>query len=72
MISLHAVIPQTSMTPFKTDGVLLTNQPTNQPAKELTFGGDLRESAIRRPSVYLAIPTFIASLGSVTDPINYN
>jgi len=59
------------MTPsrmFKTDGVLLTNQPT----KELTFGGDLRESAIRCPSVFLAIPAFIASLGSVIDPLNYN
>jgi len=32
----------------------------------------LRESAIRCPSVFLAIPAFIASLGSVIDPLNYN
>jgi hypothetical protein len=46
------------------------NHPTNQPTKELTEGGDLRESASRRPSVCLAIPALTASLGSVTD--NYN
>jgi len=46
-----------------------TNQPTNQSTKELTAGGDLRESASRRPSVCLAIPALIASLGSVTDTL---
>jgi len=40
-----------------------------QPATE---GGDLCESASRRPSVYLASPALTAPLGSVTDVLNYN
>jgi hypothetical protein len=49
-----------------------TNQPTNQSTKELTEGGDLRESASQRSSVCIAIPALTASLGSVTDTLNYN
>ena len=48
-----------------------TNQPTKH-TKEITEGGDLRESASRRPSGCLAIPALTASLGSVTDTLNYN
>jgi len=43
-----------------------------KPNKELTEGRDLRESAVRRPSVCSAIPALTASLGSVTDPLNCN
>ena len=46
----------------------LINQ-TNQTANE---GRDLHESTSRRPSFCLAIPTLSASLGSVTDTLNYN
>jgi hypothetical protein len=70
MIILQAVIPQISTTSSrmsKRDLMLSTNRPT----KDLTFGGELRENAIPCPSVCLAIPAFIASLGSVTDPLNY-
>jgi len=42
------------------------------PTKELAEGGDLREIAIQRPSVRLAIPEFTASLGSVTDTLNWD
>jgi len=49
-----------------------TNQQTNQPTEELTEGGDLLESAHRRPSICLAIPALAASLGSVTDTLNVN
>jgi hypothetical protein len=47
-----------------------TNQPTNQPTKDLTEGGDLR--FVRHPSICIVIPTLTAPLGSVTATWNYN
>ena len=44
-------------------------EPTNQPTKELTEGGDLGEST---SVILLAIPVLTTSLGSVTDTLNYN
>jgi hypothetical protein len=48
-----------------------TNQQTNQPTKELTECGDLVKAS-QRPSVFLAIHALKASLGSITDTLNYN
>jgi hypothetical protein len=39
----------------------MSNQPTNQPTKDLTEGGDLREGQVA-PSVCIAIPVFMALL----------
>jgi len=42
------------------------------PNKELSEGGDLRERAIRRLSACLAILALTASLGPITDPLDCN
>jgi hypothetical protein len=51
---------------------LLLEELINQINRSANEGRDLNESASRRPSFCLAIPTLIASLGSVTDTLNYN
>jgi len=60
-------------TPATIAALQLRNRPsTHQPTKELTEGRDLHESASLHPSICLDIPSFGASLGSVTDTLNYN
>ena len=44
---------------------------TNEPTKQLTEGGDLRENASRCPSICLAIPALTASLGAITDTLTF-
>jgi len=43
-----------------------------KPRNKIAEDGDLRESSRRRPSVVYAFLRFTASLGSVTDILNYN
>jgi hypothetical protein len=49
--------------------LIITNERTNQPTKELTEDRDLCDMSSLRPSVCLAIPALNASWGSVTDTI---
>ena len=48
------------------------NQTPNQTTRDLTEGRNLRKSTYRRPLTCLAIPVLTASLGLVTDTLNYN
>jgi hypothetical protein len=43
-----------------------------EPTKQLVDGEDYRLRPRRHPSVCLAIPALIASLGSIADTLNYN
>jgi hypothetical protein len=67
-------VGQTNWSQFQGSRITKENrdQPTNQPTKELTDGGELRKSASRRALVYLTSAVLTALLGSITDNLNCN